>query len=346
MIGKIAIEEAWQLPELAADAKDYAAAGEGETLANNLVDIHGQRLKLMDELGVEFQVLSLTSPGPQGMADPKAAAALATKGNDTLSTEVKKNPKRFGGLASVSMHSPEEAAREAKRAITQLGLVGVILNDFQTRQGADGQDEMIFFDQPEYDVFWKTMEELDALVYVHPRLALPRHQQEFLAGRKWLRASAFHFATGVSLHVLGIVCNGVFDRFPNLRMCIGHMGEAILGQIWRIQHRLDAVQRGNFGGLPMKRSLQEYFKRGNLCITTSGHFSTNALNHALKEIGAERVMFSIDYPYEVEADTRMGCEWWDAVMSGTEHVNASEKEKWAMTRNNAISLLKLPLEQN
>jgi len=193
------------------------------------------------------------------------------------------------------MHSPAEACKEATRAIKQLGFVGIILNDFQQYTDSAGETQMKFYDQPEWDPFWRLMsEDLQCPVYIHPRLAIPQHMQQFLEGRKWLAASAYYFAHGVSLHVLGLVVNGVFDRFPKLKVIVGHMGEHIVGHRWRVDHRLKNVQSSR--GLLMQRTLEEYFKRGNIYITTSGHFSTKALKYSIDEIGPERVMFSIVCP--------------------------------------------------
>ena len=190
------------------------------------------------------------------------------------------------------MHDPTAACEEARRAIKELNFVGLIINDFQQYTDSNGQEAMRFYDTPEYDIFWKCVsEELKVAVYIHPRLALPQHLDQFLAGRKWLAASAYYFAHGVSLHLLGMVVNGVFDRFPQLKIIIGHMGEHVVGHRWRVDHRLDQVQSSR--GLPMKATLEEYFKRGNIYITTSGHYSTKAFKYCIDEIGSERIMFSI-----------------------------------------------------
>jgi 2,3-dihydroxybenzoate decarboxylase len=190
------------------------------------------------------------------------------------------------------MHDPAEAIKEAHRAIKDLGMVGIILNDFQQYDDKTGQTQMLFYDQPEYDPFWKYVsEELKVPVYIHPRLAIPQHLEQALAGRKWLQASVYYFAHGVSLHLLGLVVNGVFDRFRQLKVIVGHLGEHVVGHRWRVDHRLDKVQSSK--GLPMQATLEEYFKRGNIYITTSGHFSTKALAFSIDEIGSERIMFSI-----------------------------------------------------
>lgn len=202
------------------------------------------------------------------------------------------------------MHDPATAIEEARRAINELNFVGIILNDFQQYTDSNGDTQMRFYDQPEYDPFWKVVsEELKVIVYIHPRLAIPQHMEQFLSGRKWLAASAYYFAHGVSLHVLGFVVNGVFDRFPNLKVVVGHMGEHIVGHRWRVDHRLQNVQSSR--GLPMKATLEEYFRRGNIYITTSGHYSTKALKYCIEEIGPERIMFSIVRYFEIMSNVRI-----------------------------------------
>lgn len=178
----------------------------------------------MDENGVDMMVLSLSSPGPQGQADPNEAAKLATLANDRLSEEVMKDPTRFAGLASLSMHDPAQAGQELRRCFAEKqGFVGVILNDYQS--SGEGGNKMLSYDQPEYDAFWKVAEELDCPVYIHPRASTPLIHEELWKGRPWLEFSAWGYATRVGTHVLGIVTGGVLDRFPRLKVVMGHMGE-------------------------------------------------------------------------------------------------------------------------
>lgn len=193
-IPKIAIEEAISIPELTWKSKWFFAADKVDELNEGLLDIHESRLAKMDELGVEYMVLSLTSPGPQDEPDPKKAHDLAARANDYLATEVAKNPARFGGFASLSMHDPEVAAKEARRAVKELGHLGIILNDFQTT--GEDKEGIIFYDQPQWDPFWAVIEELDVPVYIHPRLSTPYVQNLFFGERPWLRSSAFGFAVG------------------------------------------------------------------------------------------------------------------------------------------------------
>jgi 2,3-dihydroxybenzoate decarboxylase len=226
MLGKIALEECWTIPEALAtnDPGRFIASGLSDRLTNELLDIHDKRLRQMDENGVELMVLSLVSAGAQGIADRAKAEALARIANDRLGEEVIKNPTRFAAFVAVSMHDPAQAAEELRRCMTEKkGFVGVLLNDFQS-SGVDG-NKMLFFDQPEYDVFWKACNDLKAPVYLHPRLPTKLIQEQMWDGRPWLNFSALGYADRLNMHILGIITNGVLDRFPDVKLLFGHMGE-------------------------------------------------------------------------------------------------------------------------
>ncbi|KAL9106506.1 MAG: hypothetical protein Q9227_008485 [Pyrenula ochraceoflavens] len=227
MLHKIALEEAWSIPEsLAAyDPGTLAPKGViGGDLLANLQDVHGTRLSQMDSNGIDHMILSLSSPGAQGLSSPSSAEHLASLANDRLESEVMKSPSRFSGFVAVSMHNPAQAADELERCFTRKkGFVGVMLNDFQSA-GEEG-NTMLFYDQPEYDVFWRKAEELEAPVYIHPRAATPLIHEQMWKGRPWLEFSALGYANRVNMHLLGIITAGVLDRFPGLKLLVGHMGE-------------------------------------------------------------------------------------------------------------------------
>ncbi|KAK0621436.1 hypothetical protein B0T17DRAFT_591327 [Bombardia bombarda] len=298
MYGKIALEEAWAIPEnfKAYDVSKLAPKGViGGDLIANLLDVHGTRLQQMDENGVEMMVLSLSSSGPQGVTDATEAEHLASLANDRLEAEVGRNPGRFAALASLSLHDAAQAGRELRRCMTEkTGFVGAIINDYQSA-GAD-KNTMLFLDRPEYDAFWAVAEELEAPVYMHPREPTPLVHELMWKDRPWLAYSALGYAHRIGMHVLGIVTAGVLDRFPKLKIVMGHMGEHIPYDLYRIDHKLN---RARFPDMPMAKDklVRDYFGT-QLFITTSGHFSTPALLCALQETGAESIMFAIDYPFE------------------------------------------------
>lgn len=226
------------------------------------------------------------------------------------------------------MHDPKEAAEELTRCVKQLGFKGALVNDTQ-RAGEEG-DDMIFYDGPEWDVFWKTCTDLDVPFYLHPRNPTGTMYEKLWAKRKWLVGPPLSFAQGVSLHLLGMVTNGVFDRHPKLQIIIGHLGEHIPFDMWRINHWFEDVKKPL--GLDCKKTIREYFAE-NIWITTSGHFSTTTLNFCINEVGSDRILFSIDYPFESFADA---CDWFDAT-----ELNNVDRAK--IGKDNAKKLLKIDI---
>ncbi|KAK4697788.1 indoleamine 2,3-dioxygenase, partial [Phenoliferia sp. Uapishka_3] len=305
--GKIAVEEAVTLPELISkcSAPAYSVGGLGDKIGRALVDIHG-RIEKMDQLGIEHMILSETSPGPQGCFDQAEAEALATRANDYLAAECAKNSARFSAYGSLSMHDPNDV------------------------QSVDGPNGVKFYDQPEYSIFWKTIAELDTVVYIHPRTPTPEIVEKFWEGRKWLNGASLSFTFGVAAHVLGLCVNGVFDKHPNAKVMIGHGGEIIPYNLWRTNHRLESFAR--LRGMPMQHDLRHYLAK-NIFITTSGFYSDPGMALAMTEVGADNILFAIDHPYE---EMEPATTWFDALQ-----MNNNDKQK--IGRGNAIRLLKLKL---
>ncbi|KAI1617666.1 hypothetical protein EDD36DRAFT_424743 [Exophiala viscosa] len=308
---KIALEEGFALPSSLAQNSPIgftpANASPEEHLSTNLLDIHGHRLRQMDENGVELMILSLNSAGCQGLSDQTAAETLSSSANDYLEDQVMKNPKRFAAFAALSMHDPKQAADELTRCMTKKkGFVGALLNDFQS-SGPNG-NTMLFYDHPRYDVFWQAAADLRAPVYIHPRTPTPLINEQMWKDRPWLNLSVLGFANRVNMHLLAIITAGVLDRFPDLKLVIGHMGEHIPFEMYRLDHKLD---RARFPNMKMRKDklIRDYFGE-QVFITTSGHFSTPALVCSISEIGSKSCMFSIDYPFESIPNA---CVWYDEI---------------------------------
>jgi len=335
----IALEEAYNLPswkEMSEyQARLFTASGDGAQHANRLVDINKERIERMDKHNVEVSILSLTAPGIQDFTDPKEAAAKAREANDWVYEQMKQNPTRFRAFASLSMHDPKEAADELTRCVKELGFVGALVNDNQRAQ--DGQS-IIFYDGPEWDVFWKTCEDLDVPFYLHPIAPKGYIFDQCFKERSWLIGPVMSFKHGVSVHLTGMIVNGVFDRHPKLKVIIGHLGEGQIIDISRASHWLEDRHKPRFRAqgkeIAMKRTLLEYFK-SQIWITTSGHFDTKSLQFCIDTIGLDRCMFSIDYPYEHFEDA---CDWW----KGAEK-DFSKQDYEAMTRGTAIEVCGLKL---
>ncbi len=238
----------------------------------------------MDELGVDMHLLSLTAPGVQ-MFDADTATDLAALANDRMAEICARYPSRFAGLASFAPHSPRRAAREIERAMTTLKLNGLIVNSHTYGE---------YFDDPKYWPILEAAEAHDACIYIHPRAAsdtLKGPLQDY-----GMDSAMWGYGVEVGTHAVRMMAGGVFDAFPKLKICIGHMGEAIPFWIWRINFmnsRAQVVGRAR----KTKRSMAEYFQ-DNFVITTSGVEDPLALRYAIDKIGIDNVMWAIDYPYQ------------------------------------------------
>ncbi|KAF8809855.1 amidohydrolase 2 [Phlegmacium glaucopus] len=299
--GGIILEEAWTIPDLLFQVGNTTAAfgGTNAELKANLLDIHNQRLALMNANDIDFMVLSCTQPCIQGFSDPVAAAAMAVTVNNDLASSIANNTERFGGFAALSMHNATEAALELQRSVTELGFLGALLNDYQ-QSGSDG-NTLLYYDQPEYDVFWQMVSDLDVPVYFHPRTNIPEIITFEYQHARFLLGPAQEF-TALSTHILGLCTNGVFDRFPNLKIIVGHLGERIPSDLNRIDTQL---LRQVINGMPMKKNVTTYFHT-NIFETTSGNFATELLKFHINQIGLDRIMYSIDYPFVAIPD---GATW-------------------------------------
>ncbi|TFK52402.1 amidohydrolase 2 [Heliocybe sulcata] len=253
---------------------------------------------------------------------------MATIANDYLYENIKNNTERFGGFAALSMHDPAQAAAELNRTVTKYGFVGALLNDYQ-QSGADNST-LLFYDQPEYDVLWQMATDLDVPIYMHPRLPITQEIDLLWEGRKWLLTAPWQFANDLSSHVLGLAVNGVFDRFPSLRVIVGHNGERIPSDFWRADHMLE---RQKLLDMPMNGTVGGYLKK-NIWITTSGEFYNDLVRYHIGQLGADRVLFSVDYPYET---IEQASSWF------SKFPFEDENERYMISRGNAINVLKLQL---
>ncbi|KAL0948262.1 hypothetical protein HGRIS_010858 [Hohenbuehelia grisea] len=304
----------------------------GETadeLRANLLDIHNQRLDRMNTNNVDFMVLSCASPCVQGISDPIAAAEMAQTVNNQLAADISNNTARFGAFATLAMHNATEAAQELKRTIQELGFLGALLNDYQ--QSGPDTTTLLFYDTPDYDPFWQMVTDLDVPVYLHPRTNIAQIGNLAYAHAPFLRGPAQEFAATLSTHILGLCTNGVFDRFPKLKVIVGHLGERIPSDLVRIDNQLKRQIAAN---MPMKLNVTAYWKT-NLFETTSGNFATDLLKFHIDQIGLDRILYSVDYPYVAIED---GTEWVDG-LERTARMNA--RDVLALKRGNAIILLGL-----
>ena len=325
MRGKITLEEHFALPETFTSTTRFSKKGMGEDLRRRLMDLQGERLKEMDQFGVEFAIQSLNSPAVQAVQNVRAAIELAERANDVLANEVAKRPDRLAGFAALPMQDPEAAIVEMRRCIKDLGFVGINVNGFSQKEDLNS---LIYYDVPAYRPFWASVEKLDVPFYMHPRNPLT-DQMPFFEGHPWFTNSPWAFALETAMHTLRLMGSGLFDDFPNLQLIVGHLGERIPFDLWRLDHRLKKSPQG----IPAKKTMREYMCN-NIHLTTSGQFYDPPLHLAMHEVGVERIMFSVDYPFETTKDA---CTWFDSA-------ELSKADRLTIGRNNAINLFNLNLK--
>jgi 5-carboxyvanillate decarboxylase len=319
-VRKIATEEAFNIPEIAEAIADVAKQGGANldllllkqiydaprtpppasslpvnavadrdraalSLLPKLLDLNDIRLTDMDAGRVDMHVLSLAMPGVQIFEKGKAIA-LANLSNTQLADAIVRNPKRFAGLASFAPQDPTAAAKEMQRAIHDLNLNGFIVNS---------HTDNAYLDEPRFWPILEAAEALGAPLYIHPRAPSDGMAAPFRNYR--LEGAVWGYGLEASTHILRLIFSGVLDKFPKLQIVIGHMGEALPFWLWRLDFMGSPGARAG-----RKNALKpsEYFQR-NIMITTSGVEDPLALRFCIDKIGADRIMWAIDYPFQPTA---------------------------------------------
>jgi 2,3-dihydroxybenzoate decarboxylase len=295
-----------------------------EMVQQRLLDFDTTRLQAMDDANVEKVLLSLgagfTTFGVQAITDPVKAQNTARTVNDFLAERVSAHPSRFAGMATIALHDAGQAASELERCITKLGFKGVLINGFSQIDTPDG---VHYLDDDRFTPFWEALTALDVPLYLHPRAsykAIMFDSHPELTGANW------GFAPETATHALRLVYGGIFDRFPTAKLVLGHLGESLPFLAWRIQHGMNFSPNGR----STKKRLSDYLAE-NIWVTTSGNFNTQALHCTMLTMGADRILFSNDYPYEDYAE---GAEFIETVAIG-------ESDRRKIAYGNAKALYKL-----
>ena len=320
---KIAMEEHFVTPALVDTI--FPSIGwdpdEWNTMAERLQETDDMRLADMDAAGIGVSVLSLAAPCIQDEVDAKQAVERAAGANDALATIVKAHPDRYAGLAALGMQDPEASADELERCVTEYGFKGALVNGYSS---IGNLETAAYYDEPQYEPFWKKASELGVPLYLHPRNPLP-NQQRMYQGREELLGPTWAFTVETATHSLRLMTSGLFDRYPNLTIIIGHMGELLPFAMERTEQRLSHIST-----LKLGKSIPEYF-RENFYMTTSGNFHTQSLQGSIMQVGADRILFAADYPFESTAEA---AGWFD-------NVPISELDRAKIGRTNAANLLGL-----
>lgn len=283
----IGLEEHFVTPELVGYGAGSASIIQPEKwreASRRLLDLTGERLAEMDAAGLDVQVLSLNSPGIQAEADAGTAVAQAAAVNDLMAATIAEHPDRFAGFAALPLQDPQAAARELERAVTGLGMRGALVNAHT--QGR-------YLDDPLLRVMWERAEALDVPLYLHPANGVGT--PHVIEGHPELVGPMWSWGTETASHFLRLVFGGVFDDFPGAKVLLGHMGEGLPYQMWRLDSRWEYH---NHHGVELARGNPSEYLRHNLYITTSGVCSAAPLLCALIALGSDRILFGTDYPFE------------------------------------------------
>lgn len=319
MTKKIALEEALSAPstepylQITMQVVDEQSRAD---FAQKLED-SDQRIDAMDAAGIDLFVLSQTSPGVQAEKDAAVAVPRAREANDYMKSLVDQHPDRYRAFAHLAMQNVTAAADELQRCVQDLGFCGAMIN---------GNTNGVYLDDPCYLPFWERVAELDVPVYIHP--ANPLMQPWVLQGYPIMQGALWGWSTDNSSHFLRLLFSGLFDRYPSLTIILGHMGETLPYFLWRIDSRYEVTNSADKP--PLNKALSDYF-RSNLIITTTGVCQGSSLQCAIAEMGEDRVLFSVDYPYE---DATEAAQWIE-----TTPLTGDQREK--LCYRNAERVLKL-----
>lgn len=291
-----------------------------KAVARRLQDLGAERLADMDATGIDHQVLSLTSPGTQ-VLEAARARDIATLANERIAEACAAHPERFSGLAAVAFQDVPSAVTELEHAVKDLGLKGLIANSH-----IGGH----YLDEPQYYPILEAAEALGVPVYLHPNSPTDEMIKPLLASG--LDGAIFGFAVETGMHLLKLITSGVFDRFPRLKCVVGHLGEALPFWFSRIDYMYSGSFKANrYPSWPaLELAPSEYFHR-NIWLTTSGMAWQPAIMFAREVMGADRVMYAMDYPYQFVADE----------VRTQDNLPISKEELRAFYQDNAIELFGL-----
>ena len=288
----IAIEEHFITPMYrekvgANEFRNFYLKSRGEQLGHDIVeqnsDLGAGRLAHMDAAGVDVQVLSFGSPGPQAFA-AEVAIPMARDANDRLYQAIQRNPARFAGFAALPTADPEAAAQELERCVSKLGFKGAMIH---------GHTRGSFLDERKYWTIFERAQALGVPIYLHPTLPHPDAVKAYFEGYEELARAGWGFAVDTSCHFLRIVFAGVFDAYPRLRIILGHLGEGLPFAMHRLNdHTWRSAARRGLAKTPLQ------YMRENLLVTTSGNWYEPAFLCTLLALGADNILFAIDWPYE------------------------------------------------
>jgi 2,3-dihydroxybenzoate decarboxylase len=261
-------------------------------IIERLLDLGERRIADMDATGIDVAILSLTSPGVQPLLDTDEAKAMVSRANDYLAERCAAYPTRFVGMTSIAPQDPEWSAAEIRRGATELGFKGVMVNSHTHGH---------YLDEPQFDPIFRALADTGQPLYIHPQT----RPDAMIGGmiEAGLDGAIFGFGVETGMHLLRLITTGIFDRYPDLQIAVGHGGEAIPYWLYRIDfmHKAGVASQRYERLKPIKKGMVACL-RENVLATTSGLPFPPAIKLMLEVMGEDRVMYAMDYPYEYVAD--------------------------------------------
>lgn len=294
---KIAVEEHFenqlfrQFDEEVKDISTFPVAADEQRQAylKNILDmpVKDHRISTMDKFDISVQIVSPNTPAVQYLHDSERAVEMAARVNDMTEAFVDQAPDRFRGFALLPLQNPQMAARELERCINEKKFVGAFIH------GQTGLGDYPYYDDRCYDVFWEKVVDLDVPVYIHPRNSETDQIKAFLGCEELLcNTWQWGFVTGTL--VLRMVFNGVFERFPDLKVIMGHMGETIPYCLKRLDEGYECRRLWESGKIS---NLPSYYLKRNIYISTSGGYRPETMACAIDALGMDKILFGTDYPH-------------------------------------------------
>ncbi|ABK64692.1 amidohydrolase family protein [Mycobacterium avium] len=325
----ITVEEHFQHPEVSARVAELTGpAVEGLAEFGNAFSLDpdstarlgGNRLAHMDQVGIDVQVVSHGNGSPGTLQHPEAVE-LCRRVNNDLAAQIAENPDRFRGFATLPLYDPAAAAEELRRCVGDLGFVGALIA---------GSYDGLFLDDERFDPILTAAEAVDFPIYVHPGLPEAPVSQRYYAG-SWpasvhmmFSGPAFGWHAEAGIHIVRLILSGALDRHPTLKLLSGHWGELAAFYLERLDETLGLLPTG------LERAPSDYYRQ-QVWITPSGMYNQNQLNFMTAELGAQRIIYSEDFPYVVR----------DNVSTFLEQAGLSEADTHAIAHTNAEALLRI-----
>ncbi len=287
-------------------------------IVERLLDVGKRRLSDMDATGIDRAILALTAPGVQPLRDHDEAKRIARNANDHLAECCAAHPTRFTGMATVVPQDPQWSADEIRRGARELGFKGVQINSHTQGQ---------YLDRAQFDPIFRALADTRLPLYIHPSSPPDSMIDPFLEAG--LDGAIFGFGVDTGLHLLRLIISGIFDRYPDLQIMVGHMGEALPYWLYRLDYMHQAgVKAKRYDCMrPLKKTISGYM-RSNVLITSSGVAWEPAIEFAQQVMGEDRVMYAMDYPYQFEPEEVRAMDRMDMPAALKRKFMQTNAERW------------------